>query len=588
MRNKLFAGALALALTCTTVFSGIAPATVKAASVNTVQTQAAENNDGYVYCYAGLTWGEYWKSEGVYQAGNTASSDELDSHNEKDKGAFDVVTRATSNHGLHRGNFQCTAIVYDQDGTSYPLAYWKDQTTVVLTNGSEVGLSRGVITLSDGSKKNVDHYQVTGLKYVPVAVKAADFEDFSKQYTVVENGGTLAGGYSESQLQSYQATASVDANTNGLKTVTKNADGSYSFSARKNDGTTSGLADSSLKTVDLDAIKGTGGVVAANGSYGEFLRVDFNQNATDDNVGYGDLGAHMQAVKWTYYGNDSTRTTPLATYGTKFAADNWMHKSMGIQLGLTDSIRCQLPEGTDGTGYWSLTIYALGYADSTYNFEATSDNIVKPSVPGDTTELKSLVSSAEKLNKEDYTEKSWSDFETELNEAKELLSRESATQAEIDEAYSHLNAAMNALVKVTTPSNPTTEKKNDTTTASKPSTTTSKKPATKPAKPALKKSNVKLSKPAVKVGKTTKSNAKITWKKIKKATGYEIQYTTKTFTNKKVTKTIKISKAKITSAQLKKLKKKTKYKVRIRAVYKKAGYQTVTSKWSTVKVVKTK
>ena len=51
MRNKLFAGALALAMTCTTVFSGVAPATVKAASVSTVQTQATENS--YVYCYAG-------------------------------------------------------------------------------------------------------------------------------------------------------------------------------------------------------------------------------------------------------------------------------------------------------------------------------------------------------------------------------------------------------------------------------------------------------------------------------------------------------------------------------------------------------
>ena len=108
----------------------------------------------------------------------------------------------------------------------------------------------------------------------------------------------------------------------------------------------------------------------ASGSYGEFLRVDFTEN-------YGDLGANMQAVKWTYYGKDSTRSKALATYGTKFAADNWMHKQMGIQLGLTDSIRCQLPKGTDGTGYWSLTIYALGYADSTYNFEATDANIVK-------------------------------------------------------------------------------------------------------------------------------------------------------------------------------------------------------------------
>ena len=55
----------------------------------------------------------------------------------------------------------------------------------------------------------------------------------------------------------------------------------------------------------------------------------------------------MQADNWDYYGNG---TTVLATYGTKLAADNWMHKMMGIQLGLTHSVRCQLPAGTDGTG----------------------------------------------------------------------------------------------------------------------------------------------------------------------------------------------------------------------------------------------
>lgn len=72
MRNKLLvAGTLALAMTCTTVFSSITPAVVKAASVSTVQTQTAENSDDYVYCYAGLTWAEYWKAEGVMAAGDT-------------------------------------------------------------------------------------------------------------------------------------------------------------------------------------------------------------------------------------------------------------------------------------------------------------------------------------------------------------------------------------------------------------------------------------------------------------------------------------------------------------------------------------
>lgn len=75
----------------------------------------------------------------------------------------------------------------------------------------------------------------------------------------------------------------------------------------------------------------------AKGSYGEFLRVDLTGN-------YGDLAANLQTVTWTYYGDDSTYTNAKATYGTKFAADNWMHKVMGIQLGLTDSLRCTLPE----------------------------------------------------------------------------------------------------------------------------------------------------------------------------------------------------------------------------------------------------
>ena len=439
MRNKLLvAGTLALAMTCTTVFSSITPAVVKAASVSTVQTQTAENSDDYVYCYAGLTWAEYWKAEGVMAAGDTTSSDTADSHDEKDKGAFDAVTRATVNHGLHRGSYQCTAIIEGEKGT-YNISHWTDANTAILTNGEKITFTRGAIKTSDGTEDTMKDYKVYGLKYVPVAVKSSDFEAFKAKYSVVENNGTLIGGYGEKNLQAYNnVTASVDKDTNGLKTAEKQSDGSFTFTQRSN-GSSSGIKDKTLKTADLNNMGAT--VKDASGSYGEFLRVDFTKD-------YGDLGANMQAVKWTYYGNDSTRSKALATYGTKFAADNWMHKSMGIQLGLTDSIRCQLPKGYDGTGYWSLTIYALGYDDSTYNFEATDTNIVKPDTnAGDTTELNKLVSSVEDLKKSDYTEKSWNSFETELNEAKDILAKETPTQAEINEAVEHLTAAKNALDK---------------------------------------------------------------------------------------------------------------------------------------------
>ena len=402
--------------------------------------QVPVTDSEYTYVYAGLSWSEYWASEGVLAAGSTESSEELDSRGESDKGAFDVVTRATTNHGLHRGSFQCTAVIETKDGNTYNLAYWKDKDTFVTTDGQEVAFA--------DVKANIKDYKVTGLKYVPVKVKTSDYEAFKEKYAVVEKDGTLAGGYGEVNLKSYTATADVTENTNGLKTATKNADGTFSFSERTA-GTYSGLKDSQLKTAtDLEPT-----VKEGDGSFGEFLRVDFNGN-------YGDLGANMQAVKWTYYGDDATYTNAKASYGTKFAADNWMHKSMGIQLGLTDSVRCQLPSGTDGTGYWSLTIYALGYEDYTYTFQVGEENIAQPKAADqkDIDALKAKVDEAKALNEADYTADSWSSMKTELEESEELLKKDSLLSAEVKTQLQHMTDALDRLVQKEseTPSEPET------------------------------------------------------------------------------------------------------------------------------------
>ena len=406
------------------------------------ETEAFADSDElqgeYQYVYAGLTWAEYWASEGVYAAGDTTSSEELDGHKELDKGAFDTVTRATTNHGLHRGSFQTETTIVAEDGSRYPIATWVDQNTIKLTDGKTVGFKKGTITKADGTTVDMDHYEVYGLKYVPVAVRTEDYAAFCQKYNVVTNDGVLEGGYGEVQLSAYTATAAVTADTNGLKYAVKNGD-SFTFEARKT-GADSGIKDQAQKT----ATNVTPTVKDASGSYGEFLRVDI----TGD--GYGDLGANMQAVRWDYCGDDATGTKVLRSFGTKFAADNWMHKAMGIQLGLTDSLRCQLPEGTDGTGYWRLTVYALGYADYSFVVHATDANIVKPSEePADTTALTKEVETAKALAENDYTKATWAAMQTELQEAEELLAREDATQAEVDEALEHLKAAEAALVKVT-------------------------------------------------------------------------------------------------------------------------------------------
>ena len=394
----------------------------------------------YQYVYAGLTWGEYWAAEGVYAAGDTSSSEEKDSHSEFDTGAFDTVTRATANHGLHRGSYQTEATIIAEDGTRFDVSYWEDKgNTLYLTDGSKVKWNRGSITTEDGKTYTMDHYEIYGLKYVPVAVKTADFADFCKKYNVVQDGAALSGGYSENNLQYYKGlVADVNAQTNGLKYAEKNGDG-FTFTARKSDGTASGIKDQALKTA-------TGiepSVKAASGSYGEFLRVDLNGN-------YGDLGANMQAVRWDYYGDDSTYTKCLASYGTKFAADNWMHKAMGIQLGLTKSARCKLPGGTNGTGYWKLTVYALGYNDYTYSFQATEENIVNPTMePTDFTSLKTEVEAAKALTEKDYTIATWKSFAGELQEAEDILAKTDASQAEVNEALEHLQGAEKELQKVT-------------------------------------------------------------------------------------------------------------------------------------------
>ena len=424
-----------------TKIAAVAAATVLAVTALPAlvsDTHAAD--DEYSYVYAGLTWQEYWANEGVYNAGDVTTSNEKDTHGEYDKGAFDTVTRATTNHGLHRGSYQCMATIDTEDGKKYELAGWtgdaKNQ-IMILTDGTQLSYSKGVITNTDGTTSKLSSYEVTGIKYVPVKVKTSDLADFEQHYRVVKNGEKLYGGFGENKLSSYEYTAAVNADTNGLKTAVKNADGTYSFSARQ-----TGNGKSFVEQDISVAANITSTVKDATGSYGEFLRVDINGD------GYGALGAMMQAVKWTYYGNDATRTNVVATYGTKFAADNWMHKFHGIQLGLTDSVRCKLPADTDGTGYWEVTVYGLGYSDYTFRFQATDENIAKPAGDADSTPLKNIIAEAKALKEADYTPDSWDTLVNELEECEDMLANiANQTQYGIEEQIGHLREAIDGLVK---------------------------------------------------------------------------------------------------------------------------------------------
>ena len=86
--------------------------------------------------------------------------------------------------------------------------------------------------------------------------------------------------------------------------------------------------------------------------------------------------------------------------------------------------------------------------------------------------------------------------------------------------------------------------------------------------------------------KGAKKKLTINWKKISKATGYQVQVATnKKFTKNK--KSVTISKNKTISKTIKKLKSKKRYYVRVRT-YRKVAGKKVYSKWSSVKNIKTK
>ena len=414
-----------------------------------------------VYAYAAVPYDEYWKSEGVTLSGSDlkASSDVADRTQtskdgtvieEHDKGAFDAVSRATTNHGLHRGSFQQSVVVHTADNKDYHPVSWKDADNFVDADGKTYNKKEIGIT----------SYDITGIKYVPVKVSASDFADFCSKYTVTKNGETLAGGYSENNLKAYTVTAAVDADTNGLKEVTKSGT-SFTFGARQT-GTGSGIQGQSQKTADV-------GIAAAvkdySGSFGEMLRVDLD-NTQDTTKYYGDLGSHMQTVVWKYYGDGDT---VLATYGTKFAADDWMHKSMGIQLGLTDSLRFKLPEGTDGTGKWTITVYALGYRDTTYTVNVTDANLPQKVEPMTEEQKKKLTELAARAKT--YLDNKSTKYPSEVtkevleehcNEANGLISAADTTEAAAAELITELTGYLDKMDAANTPSEPdqpTTETK---------------------------------------------------------------------------------------------------------------------------------
>ena len=144
------------------------------------------------------------------------------------------------------------------------------------------------------------------------------------------------------------------------------------------------------------------------------------------------------------------------------------------------------------------------------------------------------------------------------------------------------NSSNNANTTGNNNSNNTNNNKNNTTTNTKPSTktTASKKPTKRALLPVEKMTGSLKS-----VKSPAKSTLAIIWKKLRKVTGYQVQFCAKS--NFKKGTIERKFKQKVTKTKVRPLKSKKKYYVRMRP-YTKSGSKMYYGKWSKVKSVKIK
>ena len=305
---------------------------------------AAERETTYVYGTARLTWAEFWEGEGVtYDKALDfdAVNEEMDTEGVSDLGGYDAVTRATSKHGVHRGSAHYANLLHALDGDGKEISVYLHD----LTDGDEVGDMFGVgsvfygldgtysLAEQDGAAAyTVTGVEVTGYRAWPVKVPESQVE-------------------AAAEAIGFVADASVTEETDRLKTVEITRKGVA----------VSASAESTGIPVDFDGEV----TVSYDDKYGDYLFVQLSDCPED-------WGKNLLGARYSYFGDvnpdEDLTADPIATYGTKYAADTWW-KANGtlLQFGMNTSHR---HGGGEHYGYWQITIMADGYEDYTVTVQA--------------------------------------------------------------------------------------------------------------------------------------------------------------------------------------------------------------------------
>ena len=244
--------------------------------------------------------------------------------------------------------------------------------------------------------------------------------------------------------------------------------------------------------------------------------------------------------------------------------------------------------------------------DSVVNAKTALDSAVAKLVKaGDKTALEAKIKEADAITESDYTAESYKALKDAVAAAGQRIT-ERAAQAELDKAAADIQTAISNLKKkeapgipsqtptqvptqtpaptesavpapANTPSAEPTKKPEEST---EPKATPTVKPTVKPTKKPTKTPTVKVAAvKGVKVKNVKKLKAVVSWKKVSKASGYEVYRADKK--KGKFKKIATIKKGSIVKYTNKKLKKKKSYFFKIRA-YRVSGKKKVYGKYSSI------
>lgn len=321
-------------------------------------------------------------------------------------------------------------VISTKEGDNYGLRHLEN-----IWKKTELAWSTGFVTTSHGNTLNSKDYEKMMGQTINKITYYTDngiYEIDADQYVPVKFNGTIAA--ENADVESGKVNVTVE----GLP---DDYQAEYAVEGLEDVQVKDGVL--TYKTKGAEIGKYTLKVSDKSGKYAD-LTTDFELTTEAVPVVFNSESAALVAAEG-YAAEDVTsyvkNIKSVTVDGTEYAATGKRAVKIIKEDGTIDTTAAPFKNAENGQEF-KISVKATGYAkdcEFTYTLSQESETIT-------TTELEAAIAKAEALTESDYTAESWASMQMELQEAKDEL-KNPKTQATVDEAVSHLNAAVEALVK---------------------------------------------------------------------------------------------------------------------------------------------